>query len=132
MPKQEIVEYKANFKAEMSEPEDGSEPVELTPAFSYSGSVTYNFAENADDAVQMFGEVPATDLINRSVKIDVQNLCRRYRTAEEAQEAANGFMPGVKRVSTAKSKDVTATEISKALSSGAITKADLEALLASL
>lgn len=132
MPKTEVVEYKANFKPEMSEPVEGEEAVEINPAYSYAGSVTYNMPETPDDAVLMFGEAPTIDLIRRSLKIDVQNLSRRYRTADEAQEAVNGYVPGVKRVSEAKTKEVTADQVAAALSTGKITKEQLEALIASL
>jgi hypothetical protein len=132
MPKQQVINYKAKFKPEMSEPAEGEEPVEIEPEFSYEGSVTYNTPEDTSECVQMFGEAPSYDLIWRSIKIDVQNLSRRYRTVEEAQAAVNAYVPGVKRASVAKPKNVTSEDINKAVETGTITKADLEALLASL
>ena len=126
MPKQEAISYKAKFAAEMSEVKEGEEAMEISPAFAYDGSVVYNLPESSSDAVQMFGEGPTIDLIVRSLKIDVQNLSRRYRTQEEAQEAVNGFVPGVSRRASGPSTKQVKELLSK------MSKEEIEKLLAGL
>ena len=56
--------------------------------------------ESTADAIQMWGEQPASDAIFDSIKIKVQNLARKYRTQAEAQDAVNSLVPGVKRTAT--------------------------------
>lgn len=122
MPKQETVSYKANFKEEVDE-KSGEVTQEAT---SYDGTIVYNFPESMDEAVQMFGERPSLSALNDAVRIKVQALCRRHLTQEEAQEAANGYVPGV----SVRGTGATQKQVKEVLSK--MPKEELEKLLASL
>jgi hypothetical protein len=122
MPKQETVSYKANFKDEVDE-----KTKEVTrEAFSYDGTVVYNFPESTEEAVQMFGEKPTLSAFCDALKIKVQALCRRHETQDEAQEAANGYVPGV----SARGTGPTNKQVKEVLSK--MTKEQVEELLAGL
>lgn len=126
MPKQETISYKAKFAPEMSEEKEGEEQVEIAPAFAYDGSVLYNAPSDVAEASQLYGEAVTFDLIWRSLKIDIQNLGRRYRTQEEAQEVISTYVPGVSR----RASGPTQKQVKELLSK--MTKEDIEKLLAGL
>ena len=121
MPIQETISYKANFSAETDD--DGNE---TAAAESYEGTVLYNMPESLDEAAQMFGEVPALSCLCDMVKIKVQALCRRHRTQEDAQEAANSYIPGVSRRGTGPTQKQVKEVLSK------MSKEQIEELLAGL
>lgn len=122
MPKQETVSYKANFKEETDEKTGDV----IQEAHSYDGTIVYNFPETVDEAIQMFGEKPTLSALNDAIKIKVQALCRRHLTQEEAQEAANGYVPGVSARGTGPSQKQVKEVLSK------MSKEDVEKLLANL
>lgn len=74
----------------------------------------------------MFGEKPTLSAFIDALKIKVQALCRRHETQEEAQEAANGYVPGV----SARGTGATQKQVKEVLSK--MPKEELEKLLASL
>lgn len=80
--KQEGVEYSGKDK-------DGTE---------FSGSVSYNFPESIQEAIEKWGEDVVLSKAVASVTIDLQRVCRTAGgNGEEAQKLVDAFIPGVTR-----------------------------------
>lgn len=124
--KSELINYKAKFAPEMSEPKEGEEAVEISPAFEYSGTVAYNMPESLEEAAQMFGEGPALSAMIDAITVRVQALSRRYRSQGEAQEAVATYIPGVSKKGTGPTQAQVKAVLSK------MSKEDIEKLLAGL
>ena len=127
MPKQDTISFKANFPEVKEErDENGNIKVAHVEASSYSGTVLYNMPETVEEALQMFGEQVVLTKFVQSVTIDVQSICRRYKTQEEAQEAVNGYVPGIAKRSAGPSMKQVKEVMSK------MSKEELQKLIESL
>ncbi len=65
-------------------------------------SVSYDFGDNLDQAVELFGAELVFNRYESAVTIDLQALIRRgikaEKTDEEIQELTNAWKPGIKQV----------------------------------
>ena len=65
-----------------------------------SGTVSMNFPESVEEAVQMWGEEVVLKKCLSQVTIDARRLCYEAEGEEQAQEMVNNFTPGVGRERT--------------------------------
>lgn len=62
-----------------------------------TGTVSMNFPESVDEAIQMWGEEVMLKKCLAQVTIDARRLCYEAEGEEQAQEMVNNFTPGVGR-----------------------------------
>ncbi len=65
-----------------------------------SGSVSYNAPETFSEAEVTYGEHVGLSKMLASIKIDIQRICRKAKTPEEAQLLTNNYTPGLSAAKT--------------------------------
>jgi len=62
-----------------------------------TGTVSMNFPETAEEAIQVWGEEVVLKKCLAQVTIDARRLCYEAENEEQAQEMVNSFTPGIGR-----------------------------------
>lgn len=92
--------------ATLNRGEENEEKVELLNEF--------NFGENLDEAIQMFGEDNVFDAYVRNAKVQVQNMIRRAAETGKSEEDIEGMISNFKIGDSISFKDPK-TSVKKAL-----------------